>query len=161
MSCAFPLQIAPPFLWPLFSCAFPLSSTLLAHAGSFSCSHSPTHHGLYPILLLSFLVVTLSHAFAFLLAFLSMSLLCHTLAHFPALDLFGALPLSCVHSLPFPGSSATLAISHVLTPHTLLCFLLHSQPFHSLMLTLPQGNFTSHPISLSHALFLVLSHSHS
>lgn len=45
--------------------------------------------------------------------------------------------------------------------HTLLCFLLHSHPFHSLMFTLPQENFTSHPKSLSHALFLVLSHSHS
>lgn len=104
-------------MWPLFSCAFPLSSTLLAHAGSFSCSHAPTLHGLYPIFLLSFLVATLSHTFAFLLAFLSMSSLCHTLAHFPALDLFGALPLSCFHSFPFPGSSATLAISHVLTLH--------------------------------------------
>lgn len=97
------------------SCHLSLSSTHLSHAGSFSCNHAPTHHGLYPILFLSFLVATLSHTFAFLLAFLSMPSFVTPFLISLHLIFFGALSLSRAHSSSFPGS-----VSHCLLS-TLSC----------------------------------------
>lgn len=91
------------------SCHLSLSSTHLSHAGSFSCNHAPIHHGLYPILFLSFLVATLSHTFAFLLAFLSMPSFVTPFLISLHLIFFGALSLSRAHSSSFPGS-----VSHCL-----------------------------------------------